>query len=430
MDHATALRIFGSPDGSDDLELRRAYWVLRSHVEERLRKSGPAETDSEHSARIAELERLDRALEAIVGPGDRLAEFLQPPAETAPTFLVSRTWLAVGFLGLVLATGSVMQDRIAEFLSSALSSTSSPPEVETEAPVARLTLSVEPSGGSIQIEDLADAKVVYHGLGDEVSRPLSSGRYRLTVEHPKCDTPWSREIELEAGERREIVAKICRNVGWLVVRSNLTDDELTIDGEVVGQTGLDEYSLPPGRHEIRVAKSGFSTWEASLTLPAAERITLQANLAPHNGRTEGANPATAATRLAVNPSPAAVSAPAAGTGPRASTGESAQSNRDGEQTFTRSELNMAASWHRSAKQYLLGRYDRDRSGLLDTPEEVDAVPCSDWLGLEDSFDASGLALSMTTFFGFDGTKWVEDAFGVSRDMRTATYLHLKKCGVR
>ena len=108
----------------------------------------------------------------------------------------------------------------------------------------------------------------------------------------------------------------------------------------------------------------------------------------------------------------------------------AEANRELNRNLSRSELNRAAVWHRSAKQYLLGRYDRDRSGLLDSQEEVDSVPCSDWLGLEDSFDGSGLALSMTKFFGFDGTKWIEESFGVSRDMRTATYLYLKECGVR
>ena len=39
-------------------------------------------------------------------------------------------------------------------------------------------------------------------------------------------------------------------------------------------------------------------------------------------------------------------------------------------------------------------------------------------------------LSMTKFFGFDGTKWIDESFGVSKEMRTATYLHLKECGLR
>jgi hypothetical protein len=87
-------------------------------------------------------------------------------------------------------------------------------------------------------------------------------------------------------------------------------------------------------------------------------------------------------------------------------------------------------WHRNAKQYLLARYDRDQSGQLDSLAEIEAIPCSDWRGLEQSFDAGGLALPMTRFYGFDGTKWVENAFGVTSEMRGEAYLRLQDCGLR
>jgi hypothetical protein len=87
-------------------------------------------------------------------------------------------------------------------------------------------------------------------------------------------------------------------------------------------------------------------------------------------------------------------------------------------------------WLERATHYLLSRYDFDRSGALDSVEEVEAIPCNDWLAFERSLDASRLGLPLTRLYGFDGSDWVEGAFGIEGGLRHAAYLHMKECGLR
>jgi hypothetical protein len=81
-------------------------------------------------------------------------------------------------------------------------------------------------------------------------------------------------------------------------------------------------------------------------------------------------------------------------------------------------------------QWLLARYDDDRSGLLDSAQELEQVPCEHWLSLEESHDSSGLGLSLTRFYGFDGERWKSNALGVADEVRDVAYRRMKECGLK
>jgi hypothetical protein len=87
-------------------------------------------------------------------------------------------------------------------------------------------------------------------------------------------------------------------------------------------------------------------------------------------------------------------------------------------------------WHQEAMQWLLARYDDDRSGLLDSAAELGGIPCDQWLSLEQSYDESGLGLSLTRFYGFDGERWRTNALGVGDEVRDVAYQRMKECGLR
>ena len=94
------------------------------------------------------------------------------------------------------------------------------------------------------------------------------------------------------------------------------------------------------------------------------------------------------------------------------------------------DLRELSGWHQEAKQWLLARYDEDRSGEIDSRGELEEVPCQEWLGLEQSHDASGLGLSLTRFYGFDGDGWKDDALGIDSSVRDIAYKRMRECGLR
>ena len=106
-------------------------------------------------------------------------------------------------------------------------------------------------------------------------------------------------------------------------------------------------------------------------------------------------------------------------------------NREQARTDSGFDPNRPADgWHQQATQWLLARYDADRSGTLDTPAEVESVPCDDWLGLATTHAGAGLGLSLVRFFGFDGNDYKTGALGIDPSMRDVAYRRMSACGVR
>jgi hypothetical protein len=266
----------------------------------------------------------------------------------------------------------------------------------------------------LEIVEASTGELAHAGVPDGEAIELAAGRYELRVEHAECSDIWSRDLVLDAGSDREIVAQTCRNTGWLIVRSNLSRDRLRIDGDEVGSTGPDVHSLAVGEHAIEVSKPGFQPWHGAIEVPAATTLTLRASLTqvPENAESkQDSGPKVRHYTPAREPDPAEAAA-------------------DPGSIMTPFEIERTHEWHRGATRYLLTRYDSDVSGHLDTSEEVSEIPCDDWRSLEGSFDQGGLQLPLTRFYGFDGTKWVEDAFGITEEVRAIAYERMLECGLR
>ncbi|MBW2726207.1 MAG: PEGA domain-containing protein, partial [Deltaproteobacteria bacterium] len=394
-----------------------AYSALRAHLEARAGAADAMQREGALAFYREQLREVEAAFELAGGAGTTPATANVPRvgptrgSETAGSNTGSnkksnknlRRWLplAVGLLaGFVLLAWGL---RTLATRESDIGSSPGVASGTSGQASAQLRLRSNLEGAVAQVVDKTSGDTVWQGPADGSPHEMSPGDYAVVVEHPRCPDPWSEEIHLAAGQQIDRLAQNCRQHGLLAMRANVDGARVSIDGRDVGVPDGDETALPIGPHRIRVEREGHEAWEASIDLAAASRVSLQANLAPR-----------AAKRAAV---PLAVASPA----PRA---------QPAEPTPERETDRRTHEWHRTAKQYLLTRYDRDQSGQLDSLAEIEAIPCDDWRGLEQSFDAGGLALPMTRFYGFDGTKWVENAFGVTSEMRGEAYLRLKDCGLR
>ncbi len=65
--------------------------------------------------------------------------------------------------------------------------------------------------------------------------------------------------------------------GTLVLRSNVVDDLVTINGKTYGATRLD-VELDPGNYEVTIEKPGYKPWTNAVALKAGQELTLVGKL--------------------------------------------------------------------------------------------------------------------------------------------------------
>ena len=195
---------------------------------------------------------------------------------------------------------------------------------------------------------------------------------------------------------------LCGGYGEIAVDAQPGGARVEIDGEpVAANDGAGAQArVEPGVHRVRVEAEGYAPWSGEVLVLPGERRAVTPRL----------------VRVAAAEEPAVPAAEATAPAPRAA-GEGGARDDD-------------RGWHARTRAWLLARFDRDRSGALDAPEEIAAVPCDDWLGFERSHDQSGLRLPMLRFYGFDGEGWRSGALGVSDAMRDVAFERLKGCGLR
>ncbi len=92
------------------------------------------------------------------------------------------------------------------------------------------------------------------------------------------DVPGSErdnQLREQAGQRIE---SLQREYASLVVRSNVLGYNVTIDGRAFGATGPRLHQLDPGRHAVKVEKSGYESHEERIELVAGDQRVVSANL--------------------------------------------------------------------------------------------------------------------------------------------------------
>lgn len=409
LDRARALQILGLSEAADASEIRTAYGALRAHVEARFQDS---EREVFRAKRRNELLDLEAALRV-------LGSSATPPVTprwvlgwaVAATILALAAWIAYfstseGVFGptvLVAGTaeggegsGGFAIDAGAEDVDGEAGTGDVAPAGEraklvAKSPVEAARLEVWTRG---EVRELAA-----EGAADDTVYWLAPGAYALRVSHEDCETAWERDLDARGGDEHSFEPEPCKDTGWLVVQSNVAQDELSIDGESVGATGAQQHQLPVGEHEVRVAKPGYRAWEGIIDVQPGRVLGIR----PRLQRSAKAAPPPAQRRPSV-----------AAAAPR----ERARDSR------------LDESWHEQARQWLLSRYDLDRSGALDSEEELESIPCDRLLGLEASHSQSRLGLTLIRFYGFDGRDWRSGALGIADEVRDLAHTRMTGCGLR
>jgi len=391
MDRATALHVLGLPPDASRRRVRRAYGRMRSHLMDRaLEAPGVAEK----TARLAEIQALENAL----------ASDLWAPSG------ISRVRLAAAGASLAAGLGLVAWALLGR---GGPATVPEPPPVTPEPPVAESEPPAPPEPAALAVRSPVEGASFRLTRRDAPpdEAPLASGPADgtfaefalpagqpvplvLQVTHPDCGEGARREVELRPGERREVEAQPCPDTGWLVVRSNVGGDRLSVDGRAFGPTSPERHPLRVGDYALRVEKPGYGAWSDFVRIAPGEVLTRRARLAPE-----------APTDLA-----------------------SAAASRVAAQMP--SERGGTHDWFDSVSRWMVAHHDTDGTGLIDTPQEVAGIPCATFQALEMSYETGGLGAPMSRLYGFDGSRWVPGALGFDVRVRDQAYERMRACGLR
>jgi len=407
--------VLGAPRGASRTQLQAAYWRLRAHVEERARASSDA---TFVTRREEEIEALTRALRAALGGGP----VAPSRARRKPLRVGTARARALWIWAIAASCSSIVLGVL--LLRSAPPPPDPPIAAPTPAPAARLAVRADPPGARLEVVAAGDDRIVATGPADGSTHELPAGPYRLRVDRDDCAQDWRHEVSLSAGEEVSFAPRLCEGEGAVVVRSNVAGDRLLIDGVDSGSTGPEPHRLSAGDHEVRVEKEGFEAWRGTVRVRPGEELTLRADLAASSA----AAPQAAARPPAASTPPALPPASAERAAEKAPTGLDLPAPPLAEDPL-RVAQGGSKKWHDDVRQRLLEKYDADGSRQLDSPEEINAVPCSEWRSIQSSYATGGLSVPMTRLYGFDGSEWVPGALGMSREMRGYAYDRMRQCGL-
>lgn len=313
------------------------------------------------------------------------------------------------------------------------------PAGEDGARSGRLIVEGRPRGAELRIRNPDSEELLLKIPAEGARLELQAGRYALEVAREDCPDSWHHLLELAAGETRQFDPTICEGEARLIVRSNVLDDRLRIDGFDYGATRPEAHVLSVGEHTFRVDKEGYAPFEGKVRLEPEQELEVRAELEPLD-----AGPARKGRPLPFEHTPPSPPPPSASSSPTPATDSDAIPPLDLklpplampkrllflEDARGQRPRGGSTTWHDAVSRQMVSRYDRDGSGRLDRVEESEAVPCEIWQEIERDFDEGGLGLSMSRNYGFDGSEWIEGALGFSRPIRSAVHARMKECGLR
>ncbi|MBN1945920.1 MAG: PEGA domain-containing protein [Bradymonadales bacterium] len=141
---------------------------------------------------------------------------------------------------------------------------------------ARLEVTVQPQGAKISLDGIELAQ------GHLPPFSLPPGSHELTVvadnHHPD-----QRILDLQPGQELSVDILLDQMVrhGTLRIETNVEGAAVTIEGEVVGTTPLDEpIRLRTGLHLVTFTKEGYHDWTRRVEIEADREVLLQVEMRP------------------------------------------------------------------------------------------------------------------------------------------------------
>jgi len=181
--------------------------------------------------------------------------------------------LATFTLLAVVGASLYLADRNREPEPSSRSSATEP-SAPTEQSPGFVTISASPATARL----LIDGRDIGAADGSEYEVPSTAELgVRLTADGY---ADYEATLTLKPEERKDLQIRLEPLPARLEVRSNVSDDALSINGDPRGTTGPASLELEPGVYQIEVSKPGYEDFNLRVTLAPGESRTVRAMLTP------------------------------------------------------------------------------------------------------------------------------------------------------
>jgi serine/threonine-protein kinase len=156
----------------------------------------------------------------------------------------------------------------------------------------------EPAGAHVDI----DGQTRPEWVTPFVAEKLTPGKHNITYTLPNFN-PEKRTVDVVAGKKGNIDAKLTTNVGTVRVASNPPGADILLNGKPTGQKTPANLNLPAGSHAIKIHHDGFQEETQNVTVVVGQTQNIGSNLkpSPAPAPAAAANPATPAPAKDTNP---------------------------------------------------------------------------------------------------------------------------------
>jgi outer membrane receptor protein involved in Fe transport len=146
--------------------------------------------------------------------------------------------------------------------------------------VAVLNVRTEPAGATVYINrrDLGPRGQTPRSLG------FPAGKYKVIVDLPGYEPTESGELDISAGQQRDITLQLKLIVGTLRVAGD-TGVTVRVDSPTATPSGVTpvDLVLPPGRHRLFLEREGHQSSEREVEVLASKIVASDVTLAPTTG---------------------------------------------------------------------------------------------------------------------------------------------------
>ena len=133
----------------------------------------------------------------------------------------------------------------------------------------------EPAGAHVDIDGQTRPEWVTPFVADK----LTPGKHNITYTLPNYN-PEKRTVDVVAGKKGNIDAKLTTNVGTVRVASNPPGADILLNGKPTGQKTPANLNLPAGSHAIKIHHDGFQEETQNITVVVGQTQNIASNLKP------------------------------------------------------------------------------------------------------------------------------------------------------
>ena len=107
--------------------------------------------------------------------------------------------------------------------------------------------------------------------------PVRTGEYTVRVIKDGF-TSQNREVTVYADQTTRVSFDLEPAMGYLHINSQPSGANVFTDGDFIGTTPIDDYSIPVGKRKIRIERDGYKGWSADVNVSESEKAVLSATL--------------------------------------------------------------------------------------------------------------------------------------------------------